>query len=89
MIHIGYEKSHKTYGYRRIQIWLFKEYGIKVNQKKVKRIMKKENIQSIARRNLKYKRYSGQIYKYDNVMNREFKADSPNKKWVTDIRECK
>ncbi len=28
---------------------------------------------------------SGNLHKYDNLFNREFTADKPNQKWVTDI----
>lgn len=81
----GYNKSHKTYGYRRICLWIRREYGIIVNEKRVRRIMAKEGIQSIARKRLKYKRYHDQMHSYDNILNRNFKAEAPNQKWVTDI----
>ena len=33
----------------------------------------------------RYYRYSCVLHKYPNLLNRDFKADRPNQKWVTDI----
>lgn len=84
-IAICQEKSKKTYGYRRVGIWLLREYGLKVNHKAVLRIMGKYQLLSEVRRRRKYQQYSQALYKYDNLLNRNFKADRPNQKWVTDI----
>src|SRR5258706_11286671 len=40
----AYEKSHRTYGYRRIALWLGKQKGIHMNHKAVLRLMKKLKI---------------------------------------------
>ncbi len=37
----AYEASHRTYGYRRIQIWLARRRGIRLNHKAVFRLMQK------------------------------------------------
>ncbi|MBE9534921.1 MAG: transposase, partial [Proteobacteria bacterium] len=37
----AYEKSRRTYGYRRIQIWIERKYGVKINHKAVLRLMRK------------------------------------------------
>jgi transposase InsO family protein len=47
--------------------------------------MKKIGIQSVARRRRPYTHYSDIIHRYENVLNRDFKAERPNQKWVTDI----
>ena len=73
----------KTYGYRRVQIWLEGE-NIYRNPKTVLRIMQKYNLLSVIRRK-KYLKYTDVIHKYPNLLNRNFKADRPNQKWVTDI----
>lgn len=82
-----YEKSHRTYGYRRITIHLQKKLGKSINHKTVLRLMNKLGIRSIARRPNVYKRSSkSDVYhKYPNHLNREFTAKGPNQKWVTDI----
>jgi len=39
----------------------------------------------IVVRRKKYRNYSQVLHKYPNLLNRNFKADKPNQKWVTDI----
>ena len=84
----AYERSRRSYGYRRIQIWIEREYGIKINHKAVLRLMRKLNIRSVARKKNPYKhsnnRY-GSIHTYPNLLRQNFKADRPNQKWGTDI----
>ena len=76
-------KCGKTYGYRRVHLWLEGE-NIHHNPKTVLRIMQKYNLLSVIRRK-KYRKYTDVIHKYPNLLNRNFKADRPNQKWVTDI----
>ena len=80
-------KHGKTYGYRRVHIWLEKQ-GIHHNPKTILRVMQKYNLLSEVRRK-KYHNYSKVLYKYDNLLNRDFYADKPNQKWVTDISYIK
>ncbi len=51
----------------------------------VLRIMRKLGIQSVARRRRPYARFSEAVHRYDNLLGRQFYADRPNRKWVTDI----
>ena len=76
-------KCGKTYGYRRVHLWLESE-RICRNPKTVLRIMQKYDLLSVIRRK-KYRKYTDVIHKYPNLLNRNFKADKPNQKWVTDI----
>ena len=73
----------KTYGYRRVHIWLERN-GIHHNPKTILRVMQKYNLLSVVRRK-KYRNYSTVTHRYSNLLNRDFKADRPNQKWVTDI----
>jgi putative transposase len=73
-----------TYGYRRVCDWLETEKKIYHNPKTVLRVMNKYNLLSVIRRK-KYRHYSSVLHKYDNLLNRDFHADRPNQKWVTDI----
>ena len=77
------QKCGKTYGYRRVHEWLKRE-NIYCNPKTVLRVMQKYNLLSVIRRR-KYHYYSHALHKYPNLLNRDFKAERPNQKWVTDI----
>ena len=47
--------------------------------------MKKYGILSEIRRKRKWQNLGQQIHRYKNLLNRQFFADKPNSKWVTDI----
>ena len=85
---------HEAYpemGYRRIRDELDKRHGITVNDKRVLRICRKEHIQSA----IKWKPKSCTRSSDDpahiarNYLNRDFHADAPNEKWLTDVTEFK
>ena len=78
------ERSFRTYGYRRMWLWL-KSQNICRNPKTVLRIMKKYDLLSEIRRRRKWHQMGQQLHKYENLLNRNFCADRPNSKWVTDI----
>ena len=79
------EKCDKTYGYRRMWKWLRKVKKIHRNPKTILRIMKKYELLSEIRRRRKWRQMSQQLHKYENLLDRNFQADRPNHKWVTDI----
>ena len=79
------EKCNKTYGYRRMWKWLKRVKKIHRNPKTILRIMKKYDLLSEIRRQRKWRQMDTQLHKYDNLLNRDFHADQPNHKWVTDI----
>ena len=81
------EKCGRTYGYRRVHMWLERE-NIHHNPKTILRVMQKYNLLSEVRRK-KYRNYGEYIHRYPNLLNRDFKADKPNQKWVTDISYIK
>ena len=78
------DRCFKTYGYRRMWLWL-ESQGIRHNPKTILRIMKKYGLLAEIRRRRKWVQMGQQIHKYENLLNRQFQADRPNKKWVTDI----
>ena len=78
------KRSFGTYGYRRMWLWL-KSQNICRNPKTVLRIMKKYGLLSEIRRPRKWRQMGQQVHRYKNLLNREFHANQPNSKWVTDI----
>ena len=75
----AYQKSHKTYGYRRITLWLRKHKGVCIKHKAVLRLMNRLNIHSVARKRKLYKKMTelDTYHRYENVLNREFTASQP------------
>lgn len=84
----AYDRSRKTYGYRRIGIWIKREYGLNINHKAVLRLMQKMNIRSVARKINPYRQVNtryGATHTYPNLLKQNFHAEKPNQKWGTDI----
>lgn len=86
------EKIHFDYpdkGYRRIRDDLYRYYNINVNDKRILRICRVLQIKST----IKYKNNGCTIqnqhptYTTENILNRNFKADAPDEKWLTDVSE--
>ncbi len=73
------------YGYRRVRLWLIREYGLYINHKAVQRIMQKYNLHAKVRRKC-YRHYiRNENLRYSNILNQDFTTTQPNQKWVTDI----
>ncbi len=82
-----FSESFDTYGYRRIHVKLASR-GIKVSEKVVRRIMKEEELVVIHMRRKTYNSYKGDPSPaVESLLGRDFHADKPNEKWVTDISE--
>ena len=81
-----YHENKGRYGYRRIAMEL-RKHGFHLNHKTVQRLMKELNLFCRVRMK-KYKSYKGEVGKTaPNLLNRDFHADKPNQKWVTDVTE--
>ena len=76
--------TDKTYGYRRVWKWL-QDRNVRRNPKTILRVMQKYGLLSEIRRRRKWVNLGQQVHKYENLLNRQFKTDKPNTKWVTDI----
>ena len=76
-------ECRNTYGYRRVHIWLERQ-GIHHNPKTILKVMNKYNLLSVIRRK-RYVKYGEALHRYPNLLNRDFSAERPNQKWVTDI----
>ena len=81
-----YHEHKGRYGYRRITTELSKR-GIFLNHKTVQRLMHELGIQCRVRMK-KYRSYKGEVGKIaPNHLKRNFYAEKPNQKWVTDVTE--
>jgi transposase InsO family protein/transposase-like protein len=82
-----FAKTSERYGYRRIHALLAKE-GTYVSEKIVRRIMSECELKVRVKRSNKYSSYKGEITPaVPNVIERDFHADEPKLKWLTDITE--
>ena len=81
-----FHENKGRYGYRRITDEL-RNRGYCLNHKTVQRLMKELGLVCRVRMK-KYRSYKGEVGKIaDNELNREFRAEKPNQKWVTDVTQ--
>ena len=81
-----YHENKGRYGYRRITTALHNR-GIHLNHKTVQRLIKQLGLVCRVRIK-KYRSYTGEVGKIaPNLLNRDFRAEKPNQKWVTDVTE--
>lgn len=81
-----YTENKGRVGYRRITLALHQR-GCTVNHKTVQRLMRQHGIVCRVRMK-KYKSYKGEVGKIaPNLLERNFEAEKPNQKWVTDVTE--
>lgn len=78
-------------GYRLIRDTLEHDYNISVNDKRVSRVWRKKKIQShiTHKYNCCTKPATDPAYIAENILNRDFKSDIPNEKWLTDVSTSK
>lgn len=84
-------EEHKDYGYRRIHGELQKQ-GVKVNKKRVQRLVQKHFMQvtSYTRKSRKFSTYKGVVGRIaPNRVNRRFHTSVPHQKITTDTTEFK
>ena len=81
-----YHENKGRYGYRRITMEL-RNRGFMLNHKTVQRLTRESGL--ICRvRMKKYRSYKGEVGKTaPNLLERNFEAEKPNQKWVTDVTE--
>lgn len=82
-----FDESKCTYGARRIMEGLKLKYGVICNIKKIRRIMKKYNLNpkyyKIPKNDENKRRLEENVK--ENLLRRDFNADKPNQKWCTDV----
>ena len=84
-------EKHPEMGYRRLKDELDRHHDTHVNDKRMLRICRSRRIKSTIKYNNHGCTRQGKnpYYLADNLLNREFKADKPNQKWLTDVTEFK
>ena len=84
-----YEERNGILGYRQMTIVLNREHDAHFNKKRVYRLMQILHLKSVTR--VKKNTYipSTPQITAENILNRDFQADKPNEKWLTDVTEFK
>ena len=84
-----YEEQDGILGYRQMTITVNREHNVHYNKKRIRRLMQILHLKSVCRK----KRYnyikSTPEVTAENILNREFHADKPNEKWLTEVTEFK
>ena len=81
--------EHKgRYGYRRVTTEM-RNRGFILNHKTIQRLMSDLGLKSKIRQ-VRYRSYKGEIGKIaPNIIDRNFTAEAPNRKWATDVTQIK
>lgn len=84
-----YEELDGILGYRQMTMNLNNEHHLKINEKRVLRLMRILHLKSVCRRKRKsYVKCSPEVTAA-NILNREFKSTNFGEKWLTDVTEMK
>ncbi|WHX99501.1 IS3 family transposase [Neobacillus sp. DY30] len=84
------EKVDGTFGYRQMTLHMNRKFEEDINHKRIYRLMGIGNLRSVIRIKKKYSyKSSTPQHVAENVLNRDFTAEKPNEKWVTDVTELK
>lgn len=82
-----FKANRSCYGYRRMHAALAKAHT-RISEKVVRRLMKQERLVVTTVKRRRYSSYQGEVGAApQNLLNRNFQAGAPNRKWVTDITE--
>lgn len=84
-----YQESNGIFGYRRIQLNLFRRFGLRCNHKRIYRVMRAIGLESVIRRKRPNYIKSTPETTAENILNRNFNAENLNEKWLTDVTEFK
>lgn len=82
-----FAESRNCYGYRRIHAAI-RSSGTVISEKVIRRIMQEEQLVVPYLKKRRYSSYKGEITPaVDNLVARDFHAERPNEKWLTDLTE--
>ena len=82
-----FDENYRCYGYRRIDKALRRQ-GVRLSEKVVRRLMAEESLTVQTPRRQRFSTYAGDpTPAVPNLLNRDFHARAPNRKWLTDLTE--
>ena len=76
-------------GYRQMTIAINRNYQTRFNKKRIRRLMRALKLQSVCRKKRNNYTPSTPEVTAENLLHRNFHADKPNEKWLTDVTEFK
>ena len=84
-----YQERNGILGYRQMTVVINREHNVHYNKKRIYRLMNILHLKSVTR--IKKSTYipSTPQITAENNLNRDFHADKPNEKWLTDVTEFK
>ena len=86
----SHERSHRIYGYRKVHQDLVQEHKLECCRETVRRVMRAQHLRSRVKH--RYIRTTDSDHAYacaENILDRDFTVDRPNKVWVADITYLK
>jgi len=82
-----FNENNSRYGYRRVHA-VMRSGGQLISEKVIRRIMQEESLIVPRKQKRKYSSYMGEISPaVENIVARDFHAEKPNAKWLTDLTE--
>jgi putative transposase len=86
LIHTIYERSHHTYGARRVHAELREAYGVRVGRKRIARLMRRVGLKGVQKRRFWCTTHSGATEGWaPDLVERNFTANRPDALWVADV----
>jgi Transposase and inactivated derivatives len=86
LLRTGYLRHRGRYDYRRMQVWLNRQTGQIYNHKRIYRLLDIAGLKAKIRRRKHW--YGGPAEAgtiSPNLLNRQFEANAPNQRWVSDV----
>lgn len=84
-----YIEQNGVLGYRQMTIAINRNHQTHFNKKRIRRLMRALQLQSVCRKKRSNYTPSTPEVTAENILNRDFHADKPNEKWLTDVTEFK
>lgn len=84
-----YEEENGILGYRQMTIKLRRDKGLRVNYKRIYRLMDILQLKSVCRRKRRKYVQSTPEITAENLLNRNFESSTFGTKWLTDVTEMK